>query len=165
MPTAAGGGSMSTGSTSSTTHHGVEVPTSLSHILPFPAFACEWLKQDMVLVAGGGGASKTGVPNGVIIYKVCFLCVGVCAVSDRGGLPALARYIRLCMSTTPMSTCTFTHSPTPSLCVSVCRSVCGGGGLPALGRNVCLTRLCMSTTPMSTSHSYTHPTPSHAHRH
>ena len=43
---------------------------SLSHLLPFPAFACQWVGPDLLLVAGGGGASKTGVPNGVIIYKV-----------------------------------------------------------------------------------------------
>ena len=44
--------------------------TSLSHILPFPAFGAEWIKHRMVVVTGGGGASKTGIPNGVIIYRV-----------------------------------------------------------------------------------------------
>ena len=43
---------------------------SLSHVLPYPLFGVEWVRHGMVLVAGGGGASRTGVPNGVAVYRV-----------------------------------------------------------------------------------------------
>lgn len=48
--------------------------TSLSHTLPYPAFRVEWIKHRMVVITGGGGASKTGIPNGVIIYRVSRKC-------------------------------------------------------------------------------------------
>ncbi|TFJ80947.1 hypothetical protein NSK_007590 [Nannochloropsis salina CCMP1776] len=43
---------------------------SLSHTLPFPAFAVDWVDAHNIVITGGGGASKTGVPNGVLLYLV-----------------------------------------------------------------------------------------------
>ena len=43
---------------------------SLSHPLPFPPFSVDWVDDANVVVTGGGGASKTGVPNGVLLYQV-----------------------------------------------------------------------------------------------
>lgn len=38
--------------------------------LDYPIYACEALDADHVIVGGGGGASKTGVPNAVDILKI-----------------------------------------------------------------------------------------------
>ena len=46
-----------------------DLPT-LSHTLPFPTFAVDWIGRRKLVIAGGGGASRTGVPNGVIVYEV-----------------------------------------------------------------------------------------------
>jgi len=43
---------------------------SLSHTLPFPPFSVDWVDAHNLVITGGGGASKTGVPNGVLLYMV-----------------------------------------------------------------------------------------------
>lgn len=43
---------------------------SLSHTLPFPPFSVDWVDAHNLIITGGGGASKTGVPNGVLLYMV-----------------------------------------------------------------------------------------------
>lgn len=43
---------------------------SLSHPLSFPAFSVDWVDGSRLVVTGGGGASRTGVPNGVWLYLV-----------------------------------------------------------------------------------------------
>lgn len=43
---------------------------SLSHPLNFPPFSLDWLDGARLVVTGGGGASRTGVPNGVTTYLV-----------------------------------------------------------------------------------------------
>jgi hypothetical protein len=49
---------------------GMEGPRTLSHQLPYPVFGVEWARHRTLVVAGGGGSSKTGVPNAVTVYKV-----------------------------------------------------------------------------------------------
>lgn len=46
-----------------------DLPT-LSHSLPFPAFGVDWIGKRKLIITGGGGASRTGIPNGVIVYEV-----------------------------------------------------------------------------------------------
>lgn len=43
---------------------------SLSHPLTFPPFSVDWVDETRLVVTGGGGASRTGVPNGVWLYLV-----------------------------------------------------------------------------------------------
>ena len=51
------------------------VVDSLSHPLNFPPFSVDWVDCARLVVTGGGGASRTGVPNGVWLYLVraCFM--------------------------------------------------------------------------------------------
>lgn len=43
---------------------------TLSHQLPYPVFGVEWARHRSLVVAGGGGSSRTGVPNAVTVYRV-----------------------------------------------------------------------------------------------
>lgn len=47
-----------------------EEARTLSHQLPYPVFGLEWARHRTLIVAGGGGSSRTGVPNAVTVYKV-----------------------------------------------------------------------------------------------
>lgn len=51
-----------------------EEARTLSHQLPYPVFGVEWVRHRTLIVAGGGGSSRTGVSNAVTVYKVV-LCV------------------------------------------------------------------------------------------
>src|ERR1700761_9011108 len=37
-----------------------------AHAIPFPAFCCSFVSPDKFLIAGGGGASRTGVKNTIV---------------------------------------------------------------------------------------------------
>eukprot|EP00794_Sanderia_malayensis_P004878 gene4878-5518_t len=45
--------------------------TSILDTTNFPLYAVNVIDEDHFLVAGGGGASKTGVPNAIAFYKIC----------------------------------------------------------------------------------------------
>lgn len=51
--------------------------TTLSHQLPYPVFGVEWARHRTLVVAGGGGSSRTGVPNAVTVYRVRFWSVEI----------------------------------------------------------------------------------------
>lgn len=43
---------------------------SFSQVLGYPVSCCEWLDDGRVVVGGGGGCSKSGVKNSLILYQV-----------------------------------------------------------------------------------------------
>lgn len=50
-------------------------PRTLSHQLPYPVFGVAWARHRTLIVAGGGGSSRTGVPNAVTVYRVRASCL------------------------------------------------------------------------------------------
>jgi hypothetical protein len=68
---------------------------SLSHPLNFPPFSVDWVDGSRLVVTGGGGASRTGVPNGVWLYLVREACLDldiyVCMCVYAGVLPSPSR--------------------------------------------------------------------------
>lgn len=62
------------------------VVDSLSHPLQFPPFSVDWVDGSRLVVTGGGGASRTGVPNGVWLYLVRGV-FGMAEEQGTGGQP------------------------------------------------------------------------------
>lgn len=41
-------------------------------LFPLPVYASRWIAPDCLIIAGGGGEQKTGIPNALVCLACCW---------------------------------------------------------------------------------------------